>query len=57
MREEVKQEAYTHMSQTMGSKELEPWSPRWVRQQLRERNNGLPSNDQNHDEKPSAGVE
>jgi hypothetical protein len=28
-----------------------------VRQQLRERNNGLPSNDPNHDEKPPAGAE
>jgi hypothetical protein len=43
---------YTHRSQTMGRKEPEPWSPRWVRQQLKERNNGLPPNDPNHDEKP-----
>jgi hypothetical protein len=40
----------------MGSKETEPWSPRWVRQKLREKNNGLPSNDPNHDEKPPADV-
>jgi hypothetical protein len=48
---------HTPRSQTMGSKEPEPWSPRWVRQQRRERNNGLPANDLNHDEKPptSAG--
>jgi hypothetical protein len=43
---------HTHNSQTMGSKELEPWSPRWVRQQLRERRNDLPPNDPNKDEKP-----
>jgi hypothetical protein len=48
---------HTHSSQTMGSKEPEPWSPCWVRQQLRERMNGLPPNDSNHDEKPPAGVE
>jgi hypothetical protein len=41
----------------MGSKELKPWLPKWVRQQLRERNNGLPPNDPNHDEKPQAGAE
>jgi hypothetical protein len=34
----------------MGSKALEPWSPRWVRQQLREMRNGLPPNDPNNDE-------
>jgi hypothetical protein len=45
------------MSQTMGSKEPEPWSPRWVRQQLRENNNGLPPNDPNHDHKPPADIE
>jgi hypothetical protein len=28
---------HTHKSETMGSKESEPWPPRWVRQQLRER--------------------
>jgi hypothetical protein len=43
---------HTHKSQTMGSKESEPWSPRWVRQQLRESNNGLPPNGPNHDHKP-----
>jgi hypothetical protein len=41
----------------MGSKETEPWSPRWVRQKLREKNNGLPPNDSNHDEKPPADAE
>jgi hypothetical protein len=35
----------------MGSIEPEPWSPRWVRQKLREKNNGLPPNNPNHDEK------
>jgi hypothetical protein len=45
---------YTPTSQTMGSKELEPWSPRWVRWKLREMNNGLPLNDPNYDEKPPA---
>jgi hypothetical protein len=41
----------------MGSKESEPWSPEWVRQKLREKNNGLPPNDLNHDEKPPADAE
>jgi hypothetical protein len=36
----------------MGIKEPEPWSSWWVRQKLREKNNGLPPNDPNHDEKP-----
>jgi hypothetical protein len=36
----------------MGSKEPEPWSSRWVREKLREANNGLPPNDPNHNEKP-----
>jgi hypothetical protein len=40
----------------MGSKEPEPWSPKWVREKLREYNNGLPPNDSNHDSKPPAGV-
>jgi hypothetical protein len=48
---------HTPRSQTMGSKEPTPWSPRWVRQQLRERRDGLPPNDPNHDKKPSAGAE
>jgi hypothetical protein len=48
---------HTHGSQTMGSKEAEPWSLRWVRQQLRERRNDLPPNDPSHDEKPPAGGE
>jgi hypothetical protein len=41
----------THRPHTMGSNESEPWSPRWVRQKLREKNNGFPPNDANHDEK------
>jgi hypothetical protein len=41
----------------MGSKESEPWLPRWVRQKLKEMNNSLPLNDPNHDEKPSANAE
>jgi hypothetical protein len=41
----------------MGSKEPEPWSPWWVRQKLREKNNGLPPNEQNYDEKPPTDVE
>jgi hypothetical protein len=39
-------------SDTMGSKEPEPWSSWWVRQKLREKNNGLAPNDPNYDEKP-----
>jgi hypothetical protein len=41
----------------MGSKEPEPWSPQWVRQTLREKNNGLPPNDPNHNEKPLIDAE
>jgi hypothetical protein len=41
----------------MGSKELKPWSPLWVRQKLREKNNGLEPNDPNHDEKPPVDAE
>jgi hypothetical protein len=52
-----KRSIHTPTSQTMCSKEHEPWSPRWVRQKLREMNNGLVPNDLNHDEKPSADVE
>jgi hypothetical protein len=48
---------HTHKSHTMGSKQPEPWSPRWVREKLREFNNGLPPNDPNHDSEPSAGAE
>jgi hypothetical protein len=48
---------HTHSSKTIGSKEPEPWSPRWVRQQLRERRNDLPPNDPNHDEKPPDSAE
>jgi hypothetical protein len=40
----------------MGSKESELWSPRWVRQKLREKND-LPLNDPNYDEKPPADAE
>jgi hypothetical protein len=38
----------------MGSKEPEPWSPRWVGQKLRKKNNDLPPN---HDKKSPAVVE
>jgi hypothetical protein len=48
---------HTHRPHTMGSKEPETWLPRWVRQKLREANNGLPPNDPNHDEKPSTDTE
>jgi hypothetical protein len=48
---------HTQRSQTMGSKELGPWSSRWVRQKHREANNGLPPNDPNNDEKPPADPE
>jgi hypothetical protein len=41
----------------MGNKEPEPWLPRWVKQKLREKNNGLPANDPNHDEKPLINTE
>jgi hypothetical protein len=41
----------------MGSKEPKPWSPRWVRQKLREKNNGLPPNDPNHYKKSPADTE
>jgi hypothetical protein len=57
LHEEENYDANTHRPHTMGSKEPEPWSPRWVRQKLREKNNGLPPNDLNHDEKPLADVE
>jgi hypothetical protein len=52
-----KQEAYTHNSHTMASQQLDPWTPRWVREKLREKNNSLPLNDPNKDHKPPAGVE
>jgi hypothetical protein len=42
---------------TMGCKEPKPWSPRWVRERHREKNNGIPPNDPNHDEKPPADAE
>jgi hypothetical protein len=47
---------HTHNSQTMGSKEPEPWSPRWLRQQ-QEDFNGLPPNDPNHDHRPPVDAE
>jgi hypothetical protein len=47
----------THRPHTMGSKEPKPWSLRWVRQKLRDRNSGLSPNDPSHDEKPPADVE
>jgi hypothetical protein len=52
LHEEGNYDTYTHRPHTMGSKELKPWSPRWVRQKLREKNNGLSQNDPNHEEKP-----
>jgi hypothetical protein len=48
---------HTPTSQRMGSKEPEAWSPRWVRQELRRRNNDLPPNDPNHDEEPQTDTE
>jgi hypothetical protein len=48
---------HTHRPHTMGSKEPEPWSPQWMRQKLREANNGLPPNDLNHDEKSPTDAE
>jgi hypothetical protein len=48
---------HTERSQTMGSKEPEPWSPQWVRQKHREANNNLPPNDLNHDEKSPIDAE
>jgi hypothetical protein len=36
---------------------MEPWSPRWVREKLREYKNDLPPNDLNHDDKQPSGVE
>jgi hypothetical protein len=57
LHEEENYDAYTRRPHTMGSKEMEPWSPRWVRQKLREKNNGLPPNDPNHNEKPPTDAE
>jgi hypothetical protein len=34
---------------------MEPWTPRWVREKLREYNNALPPNDPNIDNKPPVG--
>jgi hypothetical protein len=42
-------------SHTMASKELEPWTLRWVRQQLKEYSNGHPPNDPSRNKKPLAG--
>jgi hypothetical protein len=50
LHKEENYDAYTRRPHTTGSKEPEPWSPRWVRQKLREKNNGLLPNDPNHDE-------
>jgi hypothetical protein len=47
----------THRPHTMGSKEPEPSTPRWVRQKLREKNNDLPPDHPNRDEKPPTNVE
>jgi hypothetical protein len=48
---------HTPQSQKMASKEPEPWSPRWLRQQHREDNNDLQPNDPNHDRRPPADIE
>jgi hypothetical protein len=48
---------HTHSSHTMTSEQPEPWMPTWVREQLRESNNGLLPNDPNRDNKPPAGVD
>jgi hypothetical protein len=47
----------THKPHRMGSKEPEPWSPRWMREKLREYNNDLSPNDLNHDDKQPADIE
>jgi hypothetical protein len=52
-----KRSIHTCRSQTMGSNAPEAWSPRWVRQHLREMRNGIPPNDPNHDKKPLVGAE
>jgi hypothetical protein len=41
----------------MGSKEPEHWSSRWVRQKLKEKNNGLQPNNLNHGEKSPTDAE
>jgi hypothetical protein len=48
---------HTHKSETMGSKEPEPWSPRWLRHEHRKDFSGLPPNDPNHDCKPPVDTE
>jgi hypothetical protein len=56
-RERELRHIHTHRPHIMGSKEPEPWSPQWVRQKLREANNGLTLNDPNHDGKPPTDAE
>jgi hypothetical protein len=56
-RERKLRRIHTHRPHTMGCKESEPWSSRWVRQKLREANNGLPPNGPNHDEKHPTDAE
>jgi hypothetical protein len=41
----------------MAKQQPEPWTLRWVREKLRERNNDLPPNDSKRYHKPPAGVE
>jgi hypothetical protein len=45
------------MPHTMGRKESKLWLSQWVRQKIKEKNNGLPPNNPNHNEKPPADVE
>jgi hypothetical protein len=56
-RERELRRIHTHSPHTMCIKDLEPWSPQWVRQKLREANNDLPPNNPNHDEKPPINAE
>jgi hypothetical protein len=48
---------HTHKLETMGSKEPEPLSPRWLRQERKKDFSGLPPNDPNHDRRPPADIE
>jgi hypothetical protein len=56
-RERERRRIHIQRPHTMGRKELERCSARWVRQKLREANNGLPPNDLNYDEKSPANAE
>jgi hypothetical protein len=40
----------------MASKQLEPWTPRWVGEKLRDIDNGLLPNDPNRDKKTLVGA-